>query len=225
MTTRMIGEPVRRVEDARLLLGNGRYLDDLGADAVEVAVLRSPHAHARILDIDVTGALEVEGLLAIYTYEDLTGPLADPLPLLIPHPSLTHGRTQYPLARDEVNYAGEAIAMVVAENRYLAEDAVERIVVTYEVLPPVVGIPAARAAEQLVHPDVPGNVAAHFVQEVGDAAAAIAAAPHRLRLDLDIERSACTPLEGRGVLARWDTDAQRLRMWTSTQTSTAAASR
>ncbi len=220
MTTRMIGEPVRRVEDARLLLGNGRYLDDLGADAVEVAVLRSPHAHARILDIDVTGALEVEGLLAIYTYEDLTGPLADPLPLLIPHPSLTHGRTQYPLARDEVNYAGEAIAMVVAENRYLAEDAVERIVVTYEVLPPVVGIPAARAAEQLVHPDVPGNVAAHFVQEVGDAAAAIAAAPHRLRLDLDIERSACTPLEGRGVLARWDTDAQRLRMWTSTQTST-----
>ncbi|MEO6501638.1 MAG: molybdopterin cofactor-binding domain-containing protein, partial [Jatrophihabitantaceae bacterium] len=220
MTTRMVGEPVQRVEDRRLLTGGGRYLDDLGADAVEVAVLRSPHAHARILDIDVTGALEVPGLLAIYTYEDLTGPLADPLPLLIPHPALTHGRTQYPLARDEVNYVGEAVAMVVAENRYLAEDAVERIVVSYEVLPPVVGIAAARAAERLVHPDVPGNVAAHFVQEVGDAAAAIAAAPHRLELELDIERSASTPLEGRGVLARWDTDAQRLRMWTSTQTST-----
>ena len=150
MTTRMVGEPVQRVEDRRLLTGNGRYLDDLGADAVEVAVLRSPHAHARILDIDVTGALEVEGLLAIYTYEDLTGPLADPLPLLIPHPALTHGRTQYPLARDEVNYVGEAVAMVVAENRYLAEDAVERITVSYEVLPPVVGIPAARAAHHLV---------------------------------------------------------------------------
>jgi carbon-monoxide dehydrogenase large subunit len=220
MTTRMMGEPVQRVEDRRLLIGNGRYLDDLGADAVEVAVVRSPHAHAKILDIDVTGALEIEGLLAIYTYEDLTGPLADPLPLLIPHPALTQGRTQYPLARDEVNYVGEAVAMVVAENRYLAEDAAERIVVAYEVLPPVVGIAAARAAEQLVHPDVPGNVAAHFVQEVGDAAAAIAAAPHRLELDLDIQRSASTPLEGRGVLARWDTDAQRLRMWTSTQTST-----
>jgi aerobic carbon-monoxide dehydrogenase large subunit len=220
MTTRMVGEPVQRVEDRRLLLGNGRYLDDLGADAVEVALVRSPHAHAKIIDIDVTGALEVEGLLAIYTYEDLTGPLADPLPLLIPHPALTHGRTQYPLARDEVNYAGEAVAMVVAENRYLAEDAAERIVVTYQVLPPVVGIAAARAAELLVHPDVPGNVAAHFVQEVGDAAAAIAAAPHRLELDLEIQRSASTPLEGRGVLARWDTDAQRLRMWTSTQTST-----
>jgi aerobic carbon-monoxide dehydrogenase large subunit len=220
MTTRMVGEPIRRVEDRRLLIGNGRYLDDLGADAVAVALLRSPHAHARILDIDVTGALEVDGLLAIYTYEDLTGPLADPLPLLIPHPALTHGRTQYPLAREEVNYVGEAVAMVVAEDRYLAEDAVERIVVSYEVLPPVVGITAARTAQHLVHPDVPGNVAAHFVQQVGDAAAAIAAAPHRLELDLEIERSACTPLEGRGVLARWDTDAQRLRMWTSTQTST-----
>ncbi len=131
VVTRMMGEPVRRVEDRRLLTGNGRYLDDLGADAVEVAVLRSPHAHAKILDIDVTGALEVEGLLAIYTYEDLTGPLADPLPLLIPHPALTHGRTQYPLARDEVNYVGEAVALVVAENRYLAEDAAERIAVSY----------------------------------------------------------------------------------------------
>jgi len=216
----MVGEPIRRVEDARLLVGNGRYLDDLGADAAEVAVVRSPHARARILDIDVTGALEVEGLLAIYTYDDLTGPLADPLPLLIPHPALTHGRTQYPLARDEVNYVGEAVAMVVAENRYLAEDAAERITVSYAVLPPVIGITAARDAEHLVHADVPGNVAAHFVQEVGDAAAAIAAAPHRLALELDIERSASTPLEGRGVLARWDTDAQRLRLWTSTQTST-----
>jgi carbon-monoxide dehydrogenase large subunit len=220
MTTRMVGEPVKRVEDARLLLGKGGYLDDLGADAAEVAVLRSPHAHARITDIEVTGALDVEGLLAIYTYEDLAGPLADPLPLLIPHPALTHGRTQYALARDEVNYVGEAIALVVAENRYLAEDAVERIVVSYEPLPAVVGIASARKAENLVHPDVPGNVAAHFVQEVGDAAAAIARAPHRLELDLAIERSASMPIEGRGVLARWDADSQRLRIWTSTQTST-----
>ncbi len=220
MTTKLVGEPIRRVEDPRLLAGHGRYLDDLGQDAAEVAVLRSPHAHAKILDIDVSAALDVPGLLAIYTYEDLTGPLAEPLPLLIPHPALTHGRTQYPLARDEVNYAGEAIALVVAENRYLAEDAVQRIVVSYEPLPAVVGVAAARAAEQLVHDDVPGNVAANLVQEVGDAAAAIAAAPHRLRLELAVERSASMPLEGRGVLARWDGDSGRLRIWTSTQTST-----
>jgi carbon-monoxide dehydrogenase large subunit len=220
VTGKLVGEPIKRVEDPRLLTGQGRYLDDLGADAAEVAVLRSPHAHARILDIDVTGALEVDGLLAIYTYEDLTGPLADPLPLLIPHPALTHGRTQYALARDEVNYVGEAIVLVVAENRYLAEDAVERIVVSYQPLPAVVGIEAARRADRLVHPDVPGNVAAHLVQQVGDAPAAIEAAPHRLSLELAVERSASMPLEGRGVLARWDADAQRLRIWTSTQTST-----
>ncbi|HEY2044773.1 MAG TPA: aerobic carbon-monoxide dehydrogenase large subunit [Jatrophihabitans sp.] len=220
MTTQMMGEPIKRVEDQRLITGQGRYLDDLGSDAVEVAVLRSPHAHARIIDIDVSGALDVDGLLAIYTYEDLTGPLSDPLPLLIPHPSLTHGRTQYALAKEEVNYVGEAIAMVVAQDRYRAEDALERIVVSYEPLPAVVGVAAARQAANLVHEDVPGNVAANFVQEVGDARAAIDASPHRLELDLAVERSACTPLEGRGVLARWDTDAARLRLWTSTQTST-----
>ena len=102
----------------------------------------------------------------------------------------------------------------------LAEDAVERIVVSYEPLPPVVGVEAARAAEHLVHEDVPGNVAAHMVQEHGDVEAALAAAPRTLELDLSIERSASTPLEGRGVLARWDTEARRMRIWTSTQTST-----
>ena len=218
--TKMFGEPVKRTEDRRLLTGQGAYLDDLGHDALAAALVRSPHAHARIIDIDVTGALEVDGLIAIYTYDDLTGPLADPLPLLIPHPTLTHGRTPYALARDEVNHVGEPIAMVVARDRYVAEDAAERIAVTYEALPAVVGIEAARAARHLVHDDVPGNVGARTAQEYGDAAAAIANAPHRLELDLTVERSASTPLETRGVLARWDTESQRLRIWSSTQTST-----
>ena len=85
--------------------------------------MRSPHAHARIVDIDVTAALEVDGLVAIYTYDDLDGRAAEPLPLLIPHPTLTHGRTPYALAKDEVNHVGEAIVMVVADDRYVAEDA------------------------------------------------------------------------------------------------------
>ncbi len=104
--------------------------------------------------------------------------MADPLPLLIPHPALTHGRTQYALAKDEVNYMGEAIALVVAVDRYVAEDALSLIRVDYELLPAVVGIPASRAAEHLVHEDVPGNVGARLEQENGDARAAIAAAPH-----------------------------------------------
>ena len=121
--------------------------------------------------------------------------MAEPLPLLIPHPALTHGRTQYALAKDEVNYMGEAVAFVVADDRYVAEDAIGRITVDYEVLPPVVGIPAARAAERLVHDDVPGNVGARMEQNVGDAKAAIAAAPHTLALDLD-HRAQRLPADG-----------------------------
>ena len=219
MTTKLFGQRVQRVEDDRLVRGHGQYVDDLMPDALHVAILRSPHAHARIIDIDVDAVLDVDGVVAVYTYDDLQGAMAEPLPLLIPHPSLTHGRTQYALARDEVNYVGEAIAMVVAADRYVAEDAVDRIRVSYEVLPPVVGIENARDGDLLVHDDVPGNVAAHFEQSRGDAEAAIAVAPHRLSLDLEIERSACMPMEGRGTVARWDTDAHRLQVWTSTQTS------
>lgn len=160
MTTKLFGTKVPRVEDDRLLRGNGRYVDDLAQDALHAAVLRSPHAHARITGIEVDAVLDVEGVLAVYTYDDLTGAMAEPLPLLIPHPTLTHGRTQYALAKDEVNYAGEAIAFVVAVDRYVAEDALSKIKVTYESLTPVVGLAAARAADHLVHEDVPGNVAA-----------------------------------------------------------------
>jgi carbon-monoxide dehydrogenase large subunit len=226
MSTKLFGEKVQRVEDQRFLRGHGRYVDDVlvGQDVLHAAVLRSPHAHARIVDIDVSGVLDVEGVHLVWTYDDLAGgmapAMADPLPLLIPHPALTHGRTQYALARDEVNYVGEAIAFVVADDRYLAEDAVGRIKVSYEFLPPVVGIEAARAAEHLTHDDVPGNVAARLEQENGDARAAIAAAPHTLTLDLFIERSASMPMEGRGTVARWDPDTGRLTVWTSTQTST-----
>ncbi|HEX8132698.1 MAG TPA: aerobic carbon-monoxide dehydrogenase large subunit [Actinomycetes bacterium] len=220
MTTRMFGEPIARREDPRLVAGDGRFLDDLGAGALAAAFVRSPHARARIVDVDVTGALEVDGLVAVYTYEDLDGPVAEPLPLLIPHPSLHAPRTAYPLANGAVRHVGEPVVMVVAADRYLAEDACDRIQVTYEPLPPVVGIDAAVRAEHAVHDDVPDNVAAHMVQEVGDARAAIAAAPHRLELHLQIERSASTPLEGKGVYARWDAADRSLRVYSSTQTST-----
>ncbi|MCW2889886.1 MAG: aldehyde oxidase and xanthine dehydrogenase molybdopterin binding protein [Streptosporangiaceae bacterium] len=220
MTTQMFGEPIVRREDPRLLTGQGRYLDDLGQDALEAAFVRSPHAHARITGIDVDGALDVDGLVAVYTWEDLTGRVGEPLPLLIPHPALTHGRTAYPLARDVVRHVGEPIVMVVARDRYVAEDAAERIQVTYEMLHPVVGIENAASAEHLVHEDVPGNVGARLLQEVGDAPAAIEAAPHVLEFRLDIERSASMPLEGRGVYARWDADDESLRVYSSTQTST-----
>ena len=225
MTTKLMGQGVQRTEDQRFLRGHGRYVDDVhvAPDTLHAAVLRSPHAHARIVDIDVEAVLDLEGVHVVWTYDDLadlSAPMGEPLPLLIPHPDLTHGRTQYALAKDEVNYMGEAIAFVVADDRYVAEDAVGLIKVSYEFLPPVVGIDAARAAERLVHDDVPGNVGARMEQNTGDVEAAIAAAPRRLELDLTIERSACTPMEGRGTVARWDADTNRLQVWSSTQTST-----
>ncbi|HEX6871927.1 MAG TPA: aerobic carbon-monoxide dehydrogenase large subunit, partial [Micromonosporaceae bacterium] len=214
------GQPIQRREDLRLALGDGRYLDDLGHEALAAAFLRSPHAHARIVDIDISKAVDLPGLVAIYTYDDLDGRMAEPLPLLIPHPALHAPRTGYPLAKDIVHHVGEAVVMVVATDRYLAEDAVDRIRVTWEPLPAVVGLPAAAAAEHAVHADVPDNVSAHMVQSVGDAEAAIATAAHRLHLDLEIERSASMPLEGKGVYARWDADDRSLRVYSSTQTST-----
>lgn len=220
MTTRMFGAKVPRAEDPRLVTGEGRYVDDIGHEALAVAFVRSPHAHARISGIDVDAALDVDGLVAIYTYEDLPDELAKPLPVLIPHPALTHPRVYYPLAKDEVNHVGEAVVMVVATDRYIAEDAAEAIRVEYETLPPVVGVENARRAEHLVHDDCPGNVAAHLVQETGDALGGIERAPHTLEVELDVERSASTPLEGKAVHARWDGYDGSLRVHTSTQAST-----
>jgi carbon-monoxide dehydrogenase large subunit len=220
MTTKLFGEPIPRVEDPRLLSGNGRYVDDLGHDALEVAFVRSPHAHARISDIDVADALDVDGLVAIYTYDDLDERAAEPLPLLIPHPTLTHGRTPHALAKGEVKHVGEAIVMVVATDRYVAEDAAARVAVSYDFLPVVVGIERARDGDDLVHDEVPGNVAARMVQEFGDVDATLHASPRHGHLSLSIERSASMPMEGKGVLARWDPDDESLMVWTSTQTST-----
>ncbi|MGI8692390.1 MAG: aerobic carbon-monoxide dehydrogenase large subunit [Geodermatophilaceae bacterium] len=218
--TQIFGEPVTRREDARLTTGRGRYLDDLGRTALAAAFVRSPHAHARITDIDVTAALDVEGLIGIYTYDDLDGPLAEPLPLLIPHPTLTAGRTGYPLADGIVRHVGEPIVMVVAMDRYVAEDVAGLIEIAYDPLPPVVGLPASRAGHLLVHHDLPDNVAAHLVQENGDIEAELAAAPHTLRFTQTIERSASMPMEGKGVYARWDSQDESLRVYSSTQTST-----
>jgi carbon-monoxide dehydrogenase large subunit len=208
MTTRLFGEPVERREDPRLLTGGGRYTDDFEHNAAEVAFVRSEHAHARIADVDVTGALDVDGVLAVFTYEDLEGGFGEPLPLLTPHEGLVSPRTQYALARDEVRYAGESIAMVVARDRYVAEDAAARIRVSYEPLPVVVDLASAT------------EVAGRFSEETGDVDGAMARAEHVFEWRFEIERSAAMPLEARAVVARWDEREQRLVVHDSTQAPT-----
>ncbi|HET7421869.1 MAG TPA: aerobic carbon-monoxide dehydrogenase large subunit [Candidatus Dormibacteraeota bacterium] len=219
MTTRWFGAPVQRLEDDRLLRGRGRYTDDIGEGALECAFVRSPYAHARITSIDVSSAREMPGVVAVYTAADL--PFGDvDLPLLIPHPNLTHGRTQRCLASEVVRYAGEAVAFVVAESRYVAEDAAELVQVEYEPLPVVITPEVAARAEHLVHDDVPGNVAAEMLQETGDVGRALAAAPLRKSLRLRYERAAASPLEARGVWARWSETERKLTVYDSTQSPT-----
>jgi aerobic carbon-monoxide dehydrogenase large subunit len=219
MTTRWFGARVQRVEDDRLLRGNGRFTDDIGEGALESYLVRSPFAHARIKSIDVTAARAVPGVIAVYVAADL--PFGDKdLPILIPHPNLTHGRTQRCLASEVVRYVGEAVAFVVAENRYVAEDAADLVEVDYEPLPVVITPEASARAEHLVHDDVPGNVAAELLQEVGDVQSALASAPHRKRLHLRFERGAACPMEGRAVWARWSQPEHRLTVYDSTQSPT-----
>jgi aerobic carbon-monoxide dehydrogenase large subunit len=220
VTTRLFGERVERREDQRLLVGRGQYTDDFESDAAHAAFVRSDYAHARIVDIDVAGALDVDGVYAVYTYEDLDGKFADPLPLIIPHEAISDGRTQYALARDEVRFVGETIAMVVARDRYIAEDAAGAITVTYEPLPVVAGIEEANApGAPLVHRDRADNVVAKVAEEHGDVDAGFKASSHIFEWRLEIERSAATPLEGRGVVARFDEEGGLL-MHDSTQAPT-----
>src|SRR5713226_2153713 len=161
--------PVRRNEDPRLLRGMGAYVDDIDPPGVlHAAILRSPYGHARIGSLDVSAARAYPGVHAVYTAEDL-GDFNQPAPLVVPHPSLTHGRTQRPLAVNKVCFIGEAVAMVVAQDRYTAEDAVDLIEVEWQPLPAMVDFRVAdQAGQPAVHDDVPRNVAAHLVQIVGD---------------------------------------------------------
>src|SRR5207245_632817 len=217
--TRWFGERVQRVEDDRLLRGNGHFTDDIDDGALESVLVRSPFAHARIKSIDVSAARALPGVVAVYLAADLPFGQTD-LPILIPHPNLTRGRTQRCLASEVVRYVGEAVAFVVAESRYLAEDAADLVEVDYEPLPIVITPEAAAAASHLVHDDVPGNVAAEILQQAGGVDKTMTAAPHRKRLHLRFERGAASPMEGRAVWARWSQSEHRLTVYDSTQSPT-----
>ena len=218
MTTRWFGEPVKRNEDPRFLRGEGTYVDDIAPPGtLHAAVLRSPMAHARITRIDVSAALDLDGVDAAWTWEDL-GDVFRPSPMSVPHEALLYPRTQYPLARDRVNYVGEPVAFVIARDRYVAEDACDLIEVDYESLPAIVDLEAAVAeGSARVHDDVPGNVAATLVQRVGDPDRAFREADHVFTERLYLERGAGQPMETRAVLADWNALEQVLTVWDTTQ--------
>lgn len=206
-----IGAPLPRLEDARLLTGHGRYADDVVLPNMARAyVLRSPVAHARIRAIDVSGALQVPGLLAVLTAEDYAADELGHIPCVSIPPTITGGpyhRTPFaPLARERVLAVGSAVAFVVAETLAAAMDAAERITVEYESLPAAPTVEAAIAPNApLVWPQAAGNRC--FQHELGDAAATAAAfegAAKVVRARIRSQRLAGNPLEPRAALGAYN---------------------
>jgi carbon-monoxide dehydrogenase large subunit len=217
MGTRFIGERIRRREDPRLLMGQGRFVADVAAPGVlHAAILRSPHAHARIGRIDLAAARRAPGVASAVAAEDL-GAANAPFPLLVPNPALKAFMPRA-LATEVVRYVGEPVAAVVAETRYAAEDALERIRAEYEPLPAALGPRAALdPGAPLVHAEGGTNLACRLVQRVGDVEAAFRAADRVFREHLFVSRGGGAPLEARGLLAVPEGRDGRLTLWASTQ--------
>ncbi len=188
---------------------------------LHVAFLRSNYAHARIEKIDVAAARRQPGVLAVYTAQDL-GEYWRPGPLLVPPPPVEeltfHERTQVPLAKDKVRHAGEPIAVVVAESRYLAEDAVHAIQIDFEPLDAVVDMEKALEPDApLVHEDLESNLAAHVVQKKGDYDRVRSKADVIIRRRFFYDRGTAAAIENRGIVASWDERSQQLTVWDTTQ--------
>ena len=196
-----VGRSIPRFEDAALLAGRGRYLDDLGVrpGTLQAAILRSPHAHADIESIDCTAARAAEGVAAVLTGADikaLTSSLVVGVKAAI---------ECWPIAVDRVRHVGEPVAVVVASDRYCAEDALDLIEVRYRPLPAVVDPLAAAAPDApVLHPAAKSNVIGERRFRYGDPESAFAAAAHRIRVDVRYPRNSCTPIETYGVVAEYD---------------------
>jgi len=196
---RFIGRTVDRVEDPMLLTGRAEFIDNLSFPGMlHCAILRSPHAHARVLSIDTGEAARAPGVLAVLTGEDCKG-------WSQPTPTVPEGWGTYCLATDKVRFVGEPVVAVAATSRYLAEDALELITVEYEELPPIVDATKATDANApLVFEDKGSNVMLQRVFTWGDVDGAFAAAAHVCTETFRWHRLGANPLETFGVISQWD---------------------
>jgi len=217
---RYVGQPVRRIEDPPLVRGQGRFVDDIHLPGLlEAAFVRSPHAHARIVTIDTAAARSHPGVRAVFTLADLRSVLSsERLPLQFRSKELPDDITPFVLAKDEVAFVGEPVALVVAESRYIAEDAATLVNVEYEPLPAVADCRAgARPDAPKARLTRPSNIVIELGQRYGDVEDAFAKAPHRVALSLKQHRGGAHPIEGRGIVANFDRFEDRLTVWSSTQ--------
>lgn len=222
MSKKSFGEPKRRLEDARLLTGRALFVDDYDPPGLlHVAFVRSPHPHARIRSIDTKTAASMSGVEAIFVAEDM-GETLKPGPLIVPPPPIEglvfNERTQWPLAKKKVRYEGEPVAVVVAKSRYQAEDAVEKVIVDYKVLQPVVDIEdSLETGAPLIHEDLDENLAADALQLKGDYEAEREKADLVVSHEFRYERPLAAAMENRGYVAEYDSHAERLTVWATTQ--------
>lgn len=217
----LFGTPLKRKEDPRLITGRATYTDDLRLPGMlYAAILRSPHAHARIRAVDVSAALATPGVVRVYTGKDLEGRLG-PIPTAWLVPDADLKTPPHPaLASERVRYTGDGVAMVVAEGRAAARDALEKIRVEYEPLPAVVD--AEKAMEPgapQVHDEVPGNVVLHWRAGDGPEAAekAIAGAEVVIRRRLRNQRLIPTAMEPRAAVAQYNPATGELTVWLTSQ--------
>ena len=221
--TQYIGKRLKRNEDPRLLTGQALFVDDVHLPGMlHAAFLRSDYAHAKINSIDVSEALKRPGVVAIYTAEDL-GDYWKPGPLLVPAPTVIPGvvfnkRTQVPMAKDYVRHQGEALACVIAESRYIAEDALADIVADLDPLDVVVDLEKAlEPGAPLVYEDLGTNLASHVKQENGNYEAAKAQADVVIKAHIVVDRGVAGALENRGYVANLEPKNQQFTMWATTQ--------
>ncbi len=210
-----IGASVLRLEDHRFLQGKGRFVDDIQLPhMLHAAVLRSPYAHAIIQEIDADSARALKGVTAVYTFADLPLDLK-PIPVrLNPYGSL-EPFLQFPLANDKVRYVGEPVALVIADSRYLAEDALDHIFVTYESLPVTVDV--EQETDAVLFTAALDNVASQFKMETGNVAEAFNKADHVIKSRFVCGRHSGVPLETRGLVARREPGSGRLHVWGPTK--------
>jgi carbon-monoxide dehydrogenase large subunit len=221
MGARHFGARVARLEDPALLTGAGRFVDDVKLPgALHACFVRSPHAHARVRAIDAAAALAMAGVHAVLTADDLPEPMrSERIPNLMTNPAIKVMRTQHALARAEVCYVGEAVAVVIAESRHVAEDAAAVVDVDYDVLGAVCDCrDAIKTGAPRAHSDVEDNVAAFVRMEYGDVDAAFARAPHVFEERMWLHRGGGMAMETRAVTASHDRAGDLLTVWSSTQT-------
>ena len=217
---RVVGQDVARLEDKKLIRGGGRFVDDIDLPGMlHAAFVRSPHAHAMVTSIDPSAAAAMPGVHAVLTLADLAPHLTDTrLVVAMPSPSYRQDLHRPILADREVVHVGEALAVVLADSRYLAEDAAAAVAIEYDPMPAVADCVAALdAGSPPAHQGATSNLVAEMVVEYGSVEAAFATAAHRVRERLWIHRGGSHSMECRGLVAVHDALEDRLTVWSSTQ--------